>query len=215
MPALPVQRQPQSLMAIDMNSSHDLAYMASGSRTSSAEERERLSRMRVKSHHRLRSSQQILVDFRDQAKTRQEGQDDADDADEIEDEEDDEPFEDDVFSSPPQSFPSTPLRKEDTARRSKRFSLPAVAVHATSVTARMAEGVGNMLPQSTTDEQIGESTIGGITASPSRTRRFSLVLAGRNSHYVGKNGNEDGDLGKGVAAVKLAELLKKSKVAST
>lgn len=217
MPALPVQRQPQSLMAIDLNSSHDLSSLAGGTRASGIEEKERMTRMRWKSHHRLRSSQQILVDFQEEASSaKQETNQEGD-----EDQEDDDPFEDDVFSSPLRSFPSMPMRKEDTARRSKRFSLPAVALHATNVTARMTEGVGNLPPFSVTDEQTGRYVTGeSPSSSPARHRRFSLVLVGRNSHYVddggvrvNKNEVEDGgDLGKGVAAVKLADLLRKSKV---
>jgi hypothetical protein len=205
-------------MAIELTSSDDLSFIAAGGgRANGVEEKERRARMRWKSHQRLRSSQQILVDFQEQARSAVEH------GDVVEDQEDDDPFEDDVFSSPLRSFPSTPVRKEDTARRSKRFSLPAVALHATNVTARMTEGVGNAAPSSAIDEQTGNSVIGGFSSnSPARHRRFSLVLAGRNSHYVdggdavkaGKSGSEDGgDLGKGVAAVKLAELLKKAKMA--
>ena len=175
-------------------------------------------RMRLKSHHRLRSSQQILVDFQEQARQETNQEKGTGDETAVEDQEDDDPFEDDVFSSPLRSFPSSPMRKEDTARRSKRFSLPAVALHATNVTARMTEGVP---PLSVTDDLAGRGYMNGdLSSSPARHRRFSLVLAGRNTHYVddcgvrvNKNGIEDGgDLGKGVAAVKLADLLKKSKV---
>lgn len=50
----------------------------------------------------------------------------------------------DTISSPeeptvPRSLPSSPLRanrQEDTVRRRKRFSMPAVAIHTTPVTAR-------------------------------------------------------------------------------
>lgn len=200
MPALPVQRQPQALMAIDLNSSYDLSSMAGGSQ-SIVEDKERMARMRFKSHNKFRRSQQMLIDFQEsgQEKAQEEGAEDNTVADS---DVDDESFEDDdVFSSPLQSFPQSPLRKEDTARRSKRLSLPAVALHATSVTARMTETVG---PMSAVDEHTGGSVLPSF--SPARHQRFSLVHAGKSNRHA------DGDLGKGVAAVKLAELLKKSKV---
>jgi len=218
MPALPVQRQPQSLMAIDLNSSHDLSSRAGGPRANEVEEKERMTRMRWKSHQRLRSSQQILVDFQEQARSaKQETNEEGgtgDETAEVEDQEDDDPFEDDVFSSPLRSFPSMPIRKEDTARRSKRFSLPAVALHATNVTARMTEGDGSLPPISVTDKQTGSGYVtGGIPSSSPGHRRFSLVLVGRNSRYVDDGDVRDGgDLGKGAAAVKLAELLRNAKV---
>ena len=96
------------------------------------------------------------------------------------------------------SLSSSP-RGENTVRRSKRFSLPAVALQTTSVVARTS----------------GE---GG------RVKRFSLVLGGRTHGHGGtrgevvvvgkeKGGEGDGDgktkseLGRGVAARKLSELL--------
>jgi hypothetical protein len=104
------------------------------------------------------------------------------------------------FSPPPgrmDSQPSTPRRKEDTARRHKRFSLPAMSIQTTPVTAR---------PNAT-----GEG----------RSKRFSLVLGGRSSGSrqaqgeIQREGEErgfgKGDLGSGVAAVKLGELLGRRK----
>jgi hypothetical protein len=92
-------------------------------------------------------------------------------------------------------------RREDTARRNKRFSLPAVALQTTSVTAR------------TQAMQDGRHRDG---RSPGRTKRFSLVLGSRpsktQSEMVGRGRIEEEDaagpeLAKGVAAGKLSELL--------
>ena len=100
-----------------------------------------------------------------------------------------------IGSSPPRVQPSTPTRrKEDTARRHKRFSLPAIALQTTAVTTR---------PNVTGDGQ---------------GKQFSLVLGGRQ-HRQGPsevlNGSVD-DLGKdelksGVAAGKLTELLERGR----
>ncbi|KAL1684128.1 hypothetical protein EV122DRAFT_257130 [Schizophyllum commune] len=96
----------------------------------------------------------------------------------------------------------TAMRREDTARRHKRFSLPAVALHTTSVTARTTE--------------VKESGKGG--PSGVRGKRFSLVLSGRHGKSAGASGRKgdspaedeteaNGELGRGVAAEKLSELL--------
>ncbi|KAL6308388.1 hypothetical protein BKA93DRAFT_725852 [Sparassis latifolia] len=83
------------------------------------------------------------------------------------------------FSDAGVSVPSTP-RRENTARRHKRFSLPAVALHTSPVTAR--------------PNMVGEG----------RGRRFSLVLG--KGGGVGHSESGDG-LRAGVAAGKLSELL--------
>lgn len=76
------------------------------------------------------------------------------------------------------SLPPTP-RKENTARRHKRFSLPAVALQTSPVTAR--------------PNLVGEGS----------SRRFSLVL-GRGSQM---NATEPSGFKDGLAAGKLSELL--------
>ncbi|KAJ6568436.1 hypothetical protein DFH09DRAFT_983267 [Mycena vulgaris] len=100
----------------------------------------------------------------------------------------------DLSDGPPQR------RKEDTVRRNKRFSLPAVALQTTSVTAR------------TQQVQEGRHRDG---QPPVRTKRFSLVLGSR-PHFSkseiggapkGRIEEEDSELGRGVAAGKLSELL--------
>jgi len=101
-----------------------------------------------------------------------------------------------LLQGPLDSQPSTPRKKEDTARRHKRFSLPAIALQTMPVTA---------LPNAT-----GEG----------RSKRFSLVLGGRANgrHVQGEKQDGGGDrrvgkgeLGSGVAAVKLGELLGRQK----
>ncbi|KAJ7230335.1 hypothetical protein GGX14DRAFT_508100 [Mycena pura] len=90
------------------------------------------------------------------------------------------------------------LPREDTARRNKRFSMPAVAVQTTSVTAR------TQLVQERRHRD-------GRTV---RTKRFSLVLGTRphasrtQSELETKGG---AGLGQGVAAGKLSELLSRHK----
>jgi hypothetical protein len=98
-------------------------------------------------------------------------------------------------------------RNEDTARRNKRFSLPAVALHTTSVTARTD---GSNMRQHYRDRE---------GRAPGRAKRFSLVLGTRPTHLPksqsdggrieeGHEGAEEGHgLGKGIAAGKLSELL--------
>ncbi|THH18614.1 hypothetical protein EW146_g2389 [Bondarzewia mesenterica] len=95
------------------------------------------------------------------------------------------------------SLPPTP-RREDTARKNKRFSLPAVALHTTPVTAR---------PKAT-----GEGL----------AKRFSLVLGVRATSREKKGAAETGEEGMpsaldesplrhGAAAVKLSQLLGRRK----
>lgn len=95
---------------------------------------------------------------------------------------------------PSPSLQSPPLRtprKEDTVRRRKRFSMPAVAIHTTPVTAR---------------------TNGGGTGE-GRTKRWSLVLGNWKGVSSPGGGTGGGDFEEGVgakqglAAGKLSELL--------
>ena len=88
-----------------------------------------------------------------------------------------------LLSSPediavPVSLPSSPERKENTARRRKRFSMPALAVHTTPVTAR--------------PNVVGEG----------KSKRWSLVLGNLKS-----NMSFGGELSPGSAASRLSELL--------
>ncbi|CAK5273501.1 unnamed protein product [Mycena citricolor] len=105
---------------------------------------------------------------------------------------------DDVFDE------ETRPRKENTARRNKRFSMPAVALQTTNVTTRT---------------QL-VSISDGPAKMPTRSKRFSLVLGTRphvqhagygsrgQSEMVGRQVMAAQDeLGRGAAAGKLSELL--------
>jgi hypothetical protein len=97
--------------------------------------------------------------------------------------------EDDYDLSAPSSVQTSPKR-ENTARRHKRFSMPAVALQTTPVNAK--------------PRIVGEG----------RSKRYSLVLGGRTAtvkrrprHTAGGSSQEDRTLSRGVAAAKLQELL--------
>ena len=161
-------------------------------------------RVRLKSQTRPRSYHQILEDFEDREQGQfgissvlQEGERDGSDH----------------LESPREDSPTPSerhLKREDTARRNKRFSLPAVGLQPTSVTARTQQVVG------------GEGENGAAEGGAGKAKRFSLVLGRghsggggaqsesvRKRGKVGEDGEEKGkvDLGKGVAAGKLSELL--------
>ncbi|KAJ3742049.1 hypothetical protein DFH05DRAFT_1402751, partial [Lentinula detonsa] len=103
-------------------------------------------------------------------------------------------------------------RREDTVRRHKRFSIPAVALQTTSVVARTQNVKRH------TGSKLG-SLLPGMPGT--RSKRFSLVSGGRpqtassSSRRIGQNEGhkkqEGTDLGMGVAASKLNELLGRSK----
>lgn len=104
------------------------------------------------------------------------------------------------FATPPPSAfnsrsSSTPRRKEDTARRQKRFSMPALALQTTPVTTR--------------PNLLGEG----------KSKRFSLILGGKGGGGSSSSSSVrltdsceglEGGYGKGAAASKLQELLGKS-----
>lgn len=102
------------------------------------------------------------------------------------------------LSPPPKirwSVPASPKRREDTVRRKKRFSMPALAIQTTTVTTKTNAG-GN-----------------------GKSKRFSLILGGRGSFSqpnltensrLGTNIEEGSDRGGGYggsAVGKLSELL--------
>ncbi|TFK39533.1 hypothetical protein BDQ12DRAFT_734878 [Crucibulum laeve] len=179
-PPGPEQRhsQPQALMAI--NSSREPSYDDEGA--SLADERERAGRVRRKSFQRPRSSYQIFGDGDDLDRGR-DGFTLGDLESPLEEGDGEEEYEEELGYAPPpprgwggMSPSSSPRKKEDTARRSKRFSLPAVALHPTSVTAR-------------TTGREEEKDAG-------KARRFSLVLSGRsNLHHrhsgLGQSSQQD------------------------
>ncbi|KAJ3918886.1 hypothetical protein F5877DRAFT_41611, partial [Lentinula edodes] len=144
-------------------------------------------------------------------------------------------------------------RREDTVRRNKRFSMPAVALQTTSVVARTqsmspeTSGMvsreksvafvdsGSPLGRDQDGKRVTGNKIGDLLPgmSGTRSKRFSLVLGGRLGHSTGihtggrndhaspssrlkgggdaKKTQEGSDLGKGVAASRLNELLGRSK----
>lgn len=158
------------------------------------------------------------------------GMGEGEDGDEYE-EEDRDQDQVDLWFTPTHSIASSPAssprkqreqRREDTARRSKRFSLPAIALHTTVVTARttstVADGSGDE-PTLSREGSLGDHQQG---MGMGRSRRFSLV-SGRGSYYDGVGnsptrsiggggggGPDDGgggDLARGLAAARLSELL--------
>jgi FYVE/RhoGEF/PH domain-containing protein 5/6 len=225
MPALPVQRQPQALMAIDTNSSRDLSLDSErlADVVHDGEVVERRSRSRVKSHQRLRSYRQILEDFQEEARIMKQQDSEASpnqvsltEGDKFKGYRGQDPKPEDqeaidFWRSPSHSMAPPPIssplkRREDTARRSKRFSLPAIVLHTTSVTARTAE-IGEDTSALSRESSTGEPPQSALS------KRFSLVLAGRNSTYMDYSGKTSSDdfsepsLARGVAAARLSELL--------
>lgn len=88
--------------------------------------------------------------------------------------------------------PSPRRRKEDTARRSKMFSLPAIALHAANVTTRttsVSSGSGSGSGGNESNRKGGNAVVGGgderetktnETGAIGRLRRLSLVPGTRN-----------------------------------
>jgi len=205
-----------------------------------------------KEHVRVRSTQQILEEFEARGISPNDdyrGQDGSsssaeDSQAELNDDGDDvivRDFEDseDVFLSPPVSPPSKralfpqvsprpPLRKEDTARRSKRFSLPAIAVQTQNVTARtsaasdneamvyLSEVLGlNVVMNGSVDDLGGLQRV-AKNRGPSASRRVSLVVgpaSGIRRVDEATSADEDvtGVLRNGLAVAKLNELLERGK----
>lgn len=256
MPSLPVARQPHALMAIDTSSSRDIISFDNnidddvGSETEERESKGRVrkGRIRVKSHQRVRSYQQLLENFQQeqshamrpgllsskasQSQMVRKAAGVDDDTFEIEEDEDGaeggeegvgegeerdhvgDPLTQSIVSSPVSSSRRKQPRREDTTRRSKRFSLPAIGLQTAVVTARTSieseEAV--VVPVTTTGEGGGiEEGVVGEGGNTGLLKRYSLVLAGRNSHQVegagSKGHHEHGGQAKGLAAARLSELL--------
>ncbi|RDB23827.1 FYVE, RhoGEF and PH domain-containing protein 6 [Hypsizygus marmoreus] len=211
MPSLPTSSTPQALMAIDREPSWDSQGVIPEEELAPELKRGAVRLKSPSQHGRPRSYHQLLEDFVNNEQGRfdvlslplpegesEEGYDGPDRPPSF-------------ASARPPSSTSSP-RKENTARRNKRFSLPAVALQTTSVTART---------------EFGEATAagGGIGAGggPKLNKRFSLVLGGARSHgtsavksqseHMTKADNDGagGGLGRGIAAGKLTELLSRRK----
>ncbi|KAG5642916.1 hypothetical protein DXG03_001887 [Asterophora parasitica] len=175
MPSLPVcvSATPQMLMAIVREPSspnallQDLPDLAPG---------EKRGRLKVKASQNLRpkSYHHLLEDLEPNERRRPDVLDVPLEEEYGDDEHGKELFERDREPSdaPSNNFASPYPRKEDTARRNKRFSLPAVALHTTSVTAR----------SSAVFEAVPAETQGDNVVSPVKVnKRFSLVLGGGRS----------------------------------
>jgi FYVE, RhoGEF and PH domain containing 5/6 len=218
MPVLPVASNPltvpQALMAIDLDHDREREAIASRMVVEDPKGRARL-RSRPRSHHHF------LEDFsyEDQDKENRQGRgrerfdlvnvplEEGESEGGEDDGGEDEVGKMEEEMPAPSSLSSSP-RKENTARRVKRFSLPAVAVQKTSVTAR------------TGFVDVDSADVGGAKVN----KRFSLVLSGghgrgrsggKNQHNVDGERDGDGDgrreTGPSVAASKLNELLGRRK----
>lgn len=184
--------------------------------------------IRLKSPSRPRSYLQILEDFEDRERVQldvnspvQEGETEGEEEGETESYLTTEGDQSSTSSSKRNTIEfgaSPPTRVEDTVRRHKRFSMPAVALQTTSVMART---------QQVRFAGAGAGAGDGERGAAGRSKRFSLVLGrhhpggGRvmqsESGEMGKGRHEiddraKADLGQGVAAGKLSELLGKKRV---
>ncbi|KXN83956.1 FYVE, RhoGEF and PH domain-containing protein 6 [Leucoagaricus sp. SymC.cos] len=188
MPTLPTQgSQPQALM-VDLDISTDLDVPSVGGNLSTSApsatgleiEGGKRGRVKLRSASRPKSYHQILEDFQQEAEvTVGEGVDVTLLPS---------PPSMNWSSQPPIPVPSPRRRKEDTARRSKRFSLPAVALHTANVTARTmstASGSSGSGSGGNGNSSVSSGTSGGtrgenVGGAMGRLRRLSLVPGARN-----------------------------------
>lgn len=222
MPSLPTAiSQPQALMVdfdISTNAleTPDGANLSTSAPSASEIEAIKRGRVRLKSSSRPKSFHQILEDFHQGQHNRQLGifpsspsglmdsaieeNSETSGSEDVGGEAAVEECDDTPLPSPPSmKWPSQPpspsprkRKKEDTARRSKRFSLPAVALHTTNVTTRitsMTSGSGSSGSGSGGNGDSSGSGSGGASGSSGgdtgggamgRLRRLSLVPGVRN-----------------------------------
>ncbi|KAF9459286.1 hypothetical protein BDZ94DRAFT_1224932 [Collybia nuda] len=223
-PSLP-SSTPQALMAIDREPPRDVPTVIHEEEAADLGA-DRQARVRLRSHStRPRSYHQILEDFEDMDQGRfdilnlplEEGEGEGGDLSGAGTGYLGLTRDSSLTSSGPMSASSSP-RREDTARRNKRFSLPAVALQTTSVTATTGFGDGD------TSHGAG----GGGASQLRPNKRFSLVLGGSRHHGQGPRTHNEmaskwgkaeneldakgkGEVGKSVAAGKLSELLGRRK----
>ncbi|KAG5637247.1 hypothetical protein H0H81_005245 [Sphagnurus paluster] len=182
MPSLPVNinSTPRALMATEREPSspnallHDLPDLASG---------EMRGRVKLKHTHstRPRSYHQLLEDFEQNEYLRfdaldvpvEEGGGESEDGEGVFGLERESSY---ASSNGHSASPSSP-RRENTARRNKRFSLPAVALHTASVTARTS---------AVFDYPLTGGPEEGFAGGAKPNNRFSLVLGG-SRHVAGGN----------------------------
>ncbi|KAH6889083.1 hypothetical protein BKA70DRAFT_1330418 [Coprinopsis sp. MPI-PUGE-AT-0042] len=174
--------------------------------------------VRMRPHSKLRSYHDIVEDFQTQGNPRPksdavaydngEGLEETDVLHELEDADD----YSHLFFTPPTSQGPSPItspqrRKEDTARRSKRFSLPALALHTTSVTARASMMVEE-------DADVSREDDSSVASTPNRPKRFSVVLSpGKSGHgHAGSSAKEEDVVAKSLAMDTLSELLNRHSV---
>lgn len=233
MPSMPSKpTQPQALMAIDTKYGPADTSLDLEQPRSPTEEKEPPKVIHLRPHHKLRSYHEILEDF--EAHDRGEGfEGDAHDEttdrgigtandwmSETEDEEDREQLLLEarlsrlLFTPPPSSFMPSPQtspvkrKEEDTVRRKKRFSMPAVALQTTQVTARASLMI---------EDDGAEENVSQDPSTPTRQRRFSLVLSPSRSGQAQQRNSvaaepvreeEEVDVvAKSLAANKLSQLL--------
>ncbi len=228
MPASPTKGPQAQALMVDLDHSNDLdsprGYDLGGSDEREVEDGKH-GRVRLKSISRPKSYHQILEDFQQGGQNFLPGSPSTVLVDSLIEEssesngEENDTLQDSPpsihFSQPPS--PSPRRRREDTARRSKRFSVPAIALHTTNVTAKIASATGGPNPNGSRNisgslEGVGNhgsgvvSRVGGNESGViGRLRRLSLVTGGRNP----KPGNDEGSPVEGIAARKLAEALAK------
>ncbi|TFK23230.1 hypothetical protein FA15DRAFT_757435 [Coprinopsis marcescibilis] len=228
MPSLATTKQsaPQALMAIDLDYSADTSLdaefdedaevLCEGEESIQGDNEVHMKEggvVKLKPHQRLKSYHQILQDFEsheagsgetaDLSGNLRESGEVAEDEDEADEQQDPYPH---LFFTPAASY-APPLlssprrRKEDTARRSKRYSLPALALQTTPITAR-----ASMVIEDDVAMVREEDT---PTTTPNRQRRYSILLSpDRNAHISEVVREEDGEAsGRSLAADKLSELL--------
>lgn len=212
-------------MAIDSQYGPD--HSLDSERPHSPEIKEPPGVVKLRPHQKLRSYQDILEDFEahergdiDFALQENVSKDDVQDW-RASEEEDDLRREEYLRSrlsfahALPSSLSSTPQtasptrRKEDTVRRQKRYSVPAVSLHTTQVMARASVVVDDGDAVEVDNE------------TPTRQRRFSLVLSpSKSGHKLGnrlsvagavREAEEEGEgATRSVAADHLSQLLSKS-----
>lgn len=190
---------PQALMAIDTRrQSMDASRLTKEPDESKLVTGDQKERIRLKSSpSRPRSYHQIVEDFERRFDVS------APVVEETDAEAEDRDWQDENGDATPCPSPSNchtvtnitnEIPKEDTIRRMKRFSMPAVALHTTVVTTRT------------------QGTSGGASTSEGgggRSKRFSLVLNGRTLRTPSRRSPQT-PLSNGEAAGKLNELLDKS-----
>ncbi|KAG5721896.1 FYVE, RhoGEF and PH domain-containing protein 6, partial [Termitomyces sp. T112] len=218
-PSFPGTSTPRSLMAIEREPSPSISYVQDFSAYDQSGNHRRI-KPRLQST-RVRSYNQLLENFEQNDHGRSDVMDSR-----LEEENDSKEngcsdTDDDDLDCQSSSRVSingqaSSPRKEDTVRRHERFSSPAVALHATNVTARTSAVFD--------DDDLTED---GASSPIKTNKRFSLVLGGRHRENSGMRGQSEvtvqsgdsrsgaagtkSELVKSIAAGKLSEILARKK----